>query len=221
VTTRERNALLVVLAAIAGWVDVLSFTELQRIFTSFQSGNLIFLGLSAGTGDWSWFAGAAVSLAAFVAGSALGAYLIGRSRLDTPSLGALFPALAAEWVLLVAFALAWDLVGRLPLIALAAAAMGAQGAAIFTLRIPGVVTNAMTATLMLAGAVAGLRARGQAGRGESELSVPLLGLLCASYVASAALVALVGASAVVAGVPALALSLVALVATARRSAAVR
>ena len=49
--TRSESSLLVLLAVIAGWIDALSFTALGKVFTSFQSGNLIFLGLAVDEGD--------------------------------------------------------------------------------------------------------------------------------------------------------------------------
>jgi uncharacterized membrane protein YoaK (UPF0700 family) len=65
--TRVESSMLVLLAAIAGWIDALSFTALGKVFTSFQSGNLIFLGLGVDEGDAQLFVGAGVSLLAFLA----------------------------------------------------------------------------------------------------------------------------------------------------------
>jgi uncharacterized membrane protein YoaK (UPF0700 family) len=158
----------VLLAALAGWIDALSFTELGKVFTSFQSGNLIFLGLAVDEGDSALLVGAAVSLTAFLGGSALGAYAVGRAKVEASALTSLVPALVLQWALLVALAVCWralgapagNSAGRIVLVALGAAAMGIQGAAVFALGIPGVVINAMTATLMIGGVVLGLRARG-------------------------------------------------------------
>lgn len=98
--TRADSSLLVLLAALAGWMDALSFTALGKVFTSFQSGNLIFLGLGVDEGD---------------------AQLLGEPTGNPAS--------------------------RIVLVALGAAAMGIQGATVFTLRIPGVVTNAIAGLL--------------------------------------------------------------------------
>ena len=163
------------------------------------------------TGCWA----PPVSLTAFLAGSAVGAFLLGGRQRS--SLRGLAPALALEWALLASFALCWQAVGdpaadnggRLALIALGASAMGIQGASVFALRIPGVLTNAMTATLMLGGVVLGLRARGEStSRGPSKLSGALLGVLCGSYVASAVVVAAVGRPELTSAVPAAGLGLV-------------
>jgi uncharacterized membrane protein YoaK (UPF0700 family) len=191
---RSASSLFVLLAAIAGWIDALSFTELGNVFTSFQSGNLIFLGLAVDQGDGELLVGAAVSVGAFLCGTAFGAYLVGRAKVDATAIRSLVPALAIQLALLTAFAICWqgfgtpagNSAGRIVLVALGAAAMGVQGAAVFALRIPGVVTNAMTATLMLGGVVLGLRARGEAAAEDaSTVSGGTLAALCGAYVASA------------------------------------
>jgi uncharacterized membrane protein YoaK (UPF0700 family) len=198
---RSASSLFVLLAAIAGWIDALSFTELGNVFTSFQSGNLIFLGLAVDQGDGELLVGAAVSVAAFLGGTAFGAYLVGRAKVDATAIRSLVPALAIQLALLTAFAICWqgfgtpagNSAGRIVLVALGAAAMGVQGAAVFALRIPGVVTNAMTATLMLGGVVLGLRARGEAAAEDaSTVSGGTLAALCVAYVASALAVAAIG-----------------------------
>jgi uncharacterized membrane protein YoaK (UPF0700 family) len=222
-----RNATLVLLAGLAGWVDALSFSELGQVFTSFQSGNFIFLGLAVDEGDTEKLVGAAVSLAAFLAGTALGAYVVGRGELQPPDVRSLARGLVLELALLVGFAISWQAVsdpgasaGRVVLIVVAALAMGVQGATLFALRIPGVLTNAMTATLMLGGVMLGLRARGPAAdRRVSPLSGGFLAAMCASYVVSALVVGVVDRPHVTSVVPAalLALTLLGLVTRERRS----
>jgi len=217
---------LIALAALAGWIDALSFLYLGKVFTSFQSGNLIFLGLSAAQGDGGLLARAAVSLATFVAGSAIGSYLIGRAV--THQIRSLRFAFALELSLLSGFAVCWQAVGdasdypvaRLVLIALAASAMGIQGSAVLALRIPGVVTNAMTATLNLLGGLLGLRARGGGAlQDASPLPVGVLGVLCASYAISAVIVGVAGNPAITSAVPAVVLVLALGVSAARRQPA--
>ena len=140
-----RDISLVVLAGLAGWIDALSFSELGEVFTSFQSGNFIFLGLAVDEGDTEKLVGAAVSLAAFLGGTALGAYMVGRAEVKPSDVRKLVPAFVLEWALLVVFAACWQVFGtpagdsveRVALLAIAATAMGAQGAAVFALRIPG------------------------------------------------------------------------------------
>ena len=213
---RSAISTLIFLAALAGGIDALSFTELGKVFTSFQSGNLIFLGLGVDEGNSELLVGAAVSLTAFLCGSALGAYVVGRAEVDTTAIRSLVPALALQWALLVVFALCWQAfgvptgnsAGRIVLLALGASAMGIQGAAVFALRIPGVVTNAMTATLMLGGIVVGLRARGESGADTaSALPLGVLAGLCGAYVASALIVGAIGRPEVTSAVPAAGLTL--------------
>jgi len=212
---RSESSLLLVLAALAGWIDALSFTALGKVFTSFQSGNLIFLGLAVDEGNGEVLVGAAVSLVAFLCGTALGAYVVGRAEVEASAIRSLAPAFALQLALLVGFAVCWQLfpdvgansAGRIMLVALGAAAMGVQGAAVFALRIPGVVTNAMTATLMLGGIFFGLRARGRAAAQRvSEVPVVLLAALCAAYVLSALIVGVIGRPQVTSVIPAAALA---------------
>jgi uncharacterized membrane protein YoaK (UPF0700 family) len=209
---RNRStALLIALAGIAGWVDALSFLELGKVFTSFQSGNLIFLGLAVDQGDGGLLLRAAVSLTALIAGSAIGAYVIGRAVVADLRDAALRAAFAVEWGLLVALAIAWQAVatpadhpaGRLALIAVAAAAMGVQGATVLSFRIPAVMTNAMTATLNLAGMLIGLRARSASAEHAASTVPPgVVALLCGSYVASAVTVGAIDSARITAVVPA-------------------
>jgi uncharacterized membrane protein YoaK (UPF0700 family) len=225
----DRNAFLILLAGLAGWIDAFSFTELGQVFTSFQSGNFIFLGLAIAQGDGERLLGAAVSLTAFLGGTAVGAYVVGRAEVEWSGLRKLAPVFALECALLVGFAACWQVVGepgaysagRIALIVLAASAMGIQGGAVFALRIPGVVTNAMTATLMLGGVLLGLRARdANAGREASPVSAGFLIAMCGSYVASAIVVGVIDAPAVTSAVPGAVLVLI-LVGLAIRSAVPR
>src|SRR3954469_6995224 len=222
---RYLSAMLVGLAAIAGWVDALSFIELGKVFTSFQSGNLIFLGVGVADGNGGLLGRAAVSLAVFVAGSAGGAYVLGRAGIHDLTGRAARAVLMLEWLLLAAFAIGWQAVGdpashtagRLVLIGLAAGAMGVQGALVLALRMPGVMTNAMTATLNLLGTLAGLRARSSAAeRDASPASAGLLILLCASYAVSAVIVGAIGRPEVTCFGPALAFAAVVVALTERR-----
>lgn len=215
---RSEFRLLLLLSAVAGWLDALSFTELGKVFTSFQSGNLIFLGLGVDEGNGQLLVGAAVSLIAFLAGVALGAYLVGRAEVEPSAVRSLVPAFALQWALLVCLAVSWQAFGeptgnsapRIVLVALGASAMGVQGAAVFALRIPGIVTNAMTATVMLGGIVLGLRARRGAATAKkaSEASAGAIAALCGAYVVSALIVGVVGRPELTSAIPAAALTLV-------------
>src|SRR5215207_9443594 len=73
----HRPALLVGITAAAGWLDALAFLHLGKVFISFMSGNLLFVGIGAGTGDGGLTVRAGVVLAAFLLGTAIGARLTG------------------------------------------------------------------------------------------------------------------------------------------------
>src|SRR5918999_3254519 len=74
---QQRRIFLIGLTAAAGWLDALAFLHLGKVFVSFMSGNLLFLGIGAGTGDGGLTARAGAVLAAFLLGSAVGALLTG------------------------------------------------------------------------------------------------------------------------------------------------
>ena len=150
---------------------------------SFQSGNVLFLGLGAGTADGGLVIRAGASLAAFVIGAAVGSQVIRRS----PSV------LAVEALVLTAFAAVWLALatpadhpaGRVVLIVLGATAMGIQVALTLKLKVPNVLTVALTGTI----AVVGQRI----GDGELHGQAPptrLLVTVCSTYAVCALLVAL-------------------------------
>jgi len=211
----------------AGWIDALSFSSLGQVFTSFQSGNSIFLGLAVDEGDTERLVGAAVSLSAFVIGTAIGAYAVGRAEVEPADVRRLLPAFVLEWLLLVGLAAGWqafgtpagDSVARAVLVAIGATAMGIQGAAILALQIRGVVTNAMTATLMLGGAALGLRARGpRAAQAAAPVSAAFIVAMCASYVLSAVAVGAIDRPELTSAVPAAVLTAVLIGMAVRRAA---
>lgn len=196
---QERRAFLVGLTAAAGSLDALAFLYLGKVFNSFQSGNVLFLGLGAGAGNWGLVVRAGAVVLAFVVGAAAGARMVG-SRLS-PAAPARVEVgiLGVEAALLAAFAVVWLVVGtpdahpawRVVLLALGAGAMGIQAAFALALKIPNVMTVALTATL----AFLGVRAGGS--RDLRDPSLPsnrlMLGL-CATYTACATAIALLPAS---------------------------
>ena len=148
----EQRAFLIGLTAAAGTLDALAFLYLGKVFNSFQSGNVLFLGLGAGAGNGGLVVRAGAVLVAFVAGAAAGSRLTGRRHI-----------LGVEAALLAAFCVVWLLVGtpaahpiwRVVLLALGAGAMGIQAAFALALKIPNVVTVALTATIANLGQRAG------------------------------------------------------------------
>jgi uncharacterized membrane protein YoaK (UPF0700 family) len=206
VTWERRYAFLVGLTGAAGALDALSFMFLGHVFTSFQSGNVLFLGLGIGRGDAGLTVRAGVVLVAFFAASAAGAHLVGR-RLLPWATRIEHSALAIEAALLAAFAMLWIAVGtpadhhvaRVALLALAAAAMGVQAALSLALKIPNVVTVALTATLAYLAQRAGTG--GEEPRSDDLPTTGLLMALVATYATCAVVVATLPVSPAAALVP--------------------
>lgn len=158
-----RDTLVVLLTLTTGAVDAASFLGLGKVFSSVITGNLVLLGIAAGTGGSALAARSAVALAGYSAGVAAGAPLAARrggaARAWPRSVTV---TLEAEFAVLVAFTMGWELAGarptgsvQLPLAALLAAAMGMQGAAVRQL-------GQMSSTYMtstLTGVLAGLATR--------------------------------------------------------------
>ncbi len=167
-----RDVLLVALTVSTGAVDALSWLVLDKVFSAFMTGNLVFLGIGiAGAPEAPPVPRALVSIAAFALGAILGARIVRRTMAD----GQVWPrlvtlALAAALIAQAAFFVIWVSVAGNPsndvgnvLIALSALAMGMQTTAIFSLGVRAVFTTAATATLAtLMGDLAGWKqARGE------------------------------------------------------------
>ncbi|HEY7429626.1 MAG TPA: YoaK family protein [Streptosporangiaceae bacterium] len=133
-----RDTFVVLLTLTTGAVDAASFLGLGKVFSSVITGNLVLLGIAAGTDGSALAVRAGVALAGYSAGVALGAPIAARrdgSASTWPR--SVTVTLAVEMALLVVFTLWWELDGghpagnaQLPLVALLAAAMGMQGAAV-------------------------------------------------------------------------------------------
>jgi uncharacterized membrane protein YoaK (UPF0700 family) len=189
----RRYALLIGLTATAGALDALAFLHLGKVFNSFQSGNVLFLGLGVGGADGGLVVRAAAVLASFVLGAAVGARLIG-ARLRPTATRAEVGILTVEAALLAVFAALWLVVGtpadhpfwRVVLLVLGAGAMGIQVALSLALKIPNVLTVALTATLAYLGQRLGAREQ------QRETQLPPMGLLagvCVTYAVCAFVVA--------------------------------
>src|SRR5437899_1165210 len=160
-----RDVLLLALTAAAGWIDALSYTALGHVFTANMTGNLVLLGLALGNLQAAGTARSAVALAAFAVGALLGSALTRDAAGEWP--GRVTAALGIEAAALIAFAALWHVGGGLEvLIALAAAGMGIQSAAVRRLAVAGVTTTFVTGTLtsLMAG-LAALRPTGGAAPG--------------------------------------------------------
>lgn len=140
--------LLSLLAIVTGTFDAISYLGLRRVFVANMTGNTVLLGIHAGQGDWLDALRVAAALAGFTFGIAAGGTLILRERLR------LSTALVAEAVMLAFAGVIWVMAGTAPervplyaLVLLSSVAMGLQSAAINSLKVPGVLTTAITNTM--------------------------------------------------------------------------
>jgi uncharacterized membrane protein YoaK (UPF0700 family) len=152
---RIRNTLLLLLTCAAGYVDAIGYRGLDRVFTANMTGNTVLLGLALVEADSQAALRSGLALAGFLVGSALGAWVIGRSQPANVWPLPVTAALALEWVILLAFAIGWLWssqvfpipTARAVLIVLSALAMGVQSAAVRRLDVSGVATTYLTGTL--------------------------------------------------------------------------
>jgi len=133
-----RDALLVVLAITTGAVNAVTFLRLGTVFSSVVTGNLVLLGVAAGERHGSLAINGGLALAGFSVGVLAGTALAGTpSEGQPPWPGRTTVTLAAELLVLAGFSGGWLAAGgrpagaaRLVLLAVAAAAMGLQTAAV-------------------------------------------------------------------------------------------
>ncbi|MCK2215767.1 DUF1275 domain-containing protein [Actinomadura sp. ATCC 31491] len=179
------TTLAVVLTLGTGALDVAALARLGGVFSSVMTGNLVVTGLAAGTAAPGQLATAATALAGYVTGVLTGTLLTGRVPLKPKGARGVLVALAAELVVLAAFAAGWEAAGGRPaggalhvLLALASGAMGVQSAAVRALAGHGAVsTTYLTGTLT--GVVAALvtlgRPRGARARDLAVLAAVVAG----------------------------------------------
>jgi uncharacterized membrane protein YoaK (UPF0700 family) len=191
--------MLTLLAVAAGCVDAASFLGLGQVMTAAMTGNTILLGLALGQADVEGALRSTVALAGFVAGALIGAAIVQRGPRGVWA-PAVTAAIALELMVLIALALAWQILEaaapwpidyRHPLIAAAGIAMGIQSAAAQRVGVPGITTTYITGTLTnLAGRlVARLRPSRPAGgdRGDEAGSLWLPASVWIGYGAGAVL----------------------------------
>jgi uncharacterized membrane protein YoaK (UPF0700 family) len=193
----ERRALLLGLTAAAGWLDALAWLTLGKVFLSFMSGNLLFVGLGIGTGPDALTGRAAIVLAAFLVGTTLGARLTGSSLAAGRLQGTMERTVALEGILLAVFGAVWLVTGTprtgsteaFVLLLIGATAMGLQAAVSLAFHLPNVATVAMTATLAQLGALVGWRWREGPAVMLRTVEMSLLVPLCLAYLFAAIVVA--------------------------------
>jgi uncharacterized membrane protein YoaK (UPF0700 family) len=79
-TLRARLVLLLTLAA--GCTDVLSFLDLDKVFSSFVTGDILFIGISLAQDNSALLVRAVVAVVIFLAGVTLGSLYLGRGPAD-------------------------------------------------------------------------------------------------------------------------------------------
>ena len=153
-TTRTRDALLLALSFAAGYVDALGYLGLNRVLTANMTGNTVLLAIGLAQLDFDAAARSSVALAGFLAGAAVGAWIVERDRAEGVWPRAVTLALTVESVILCVFAAGWQSAGDAPaplplaiLIGLAALGMGVQSAAVRRLEVSGIATTYITGTL--------------------------------------------------------------------------
>ena len=182
-----RDSLVVVLTLTTGAVDVTSFLALGNVFSSVVTGDLVLLGAAAGTGRPELAVHSGVALAGYLAGVMAGAPLATRwhhsSGTWPPSVTV---TLAVELVILVAFSIGWELAGthpsgagQLALVAVLAAAMGLQAAAVRRLGQMSTTYLTSTLTALIAGLVTGSKPDGMT-RSLGVLATLIIGATVAS-----------------------------------------
>lgn len=156
-TNRKTNtfAIAVLLAWIAGFVDVTGYLVLAQVFTSHMSGNTVAAAAHFGTGEWSEIRRRAFSIPMFVLGAFSGSLLVRALRARTRSFFVpsflLEAALLGMFIVLTGHLTAWGKMPELrsyPLVALLAAAMGLQNATLHHAREMSVRTTFITGMLV-------------------------------------------------------------------------
>jgi uncharacterized membrane protein YoaK (UPF0700 family) len=145
---------ILLLTLVAGGADALGYLELGKVFTSNMTGNVVLLGIALSEGRGNDTGRSLFAFLAFLVGNGIGAFLCSRFfRKDSPA-SIITAVIGLEAVLLLVFAAssafippARQLELAYPLIALLAASMGLQAAAVYRMGTPGVTTTAITGTL--------------------------------------------------------------------------
>jgi uncharacterized membrane protein YoaK (UPF0700 family) len=158
------DIMLILLASVAGSVDVMSYYRLDHVFTANMTGNTILLGLSIGQGKLANSLHSLAALAGFITGAFIGAMIVENTKKSWSYY--IILSLSFEFLIIFILALIWfeessplDTTILYISILLSAIAMGMQSATVRHLNIPGVVTTFITGTITSIGmsAVNGLR----------------------------------------------------------------
>jgi uncharacterized membrane protein YoaK (UPF0700 family) len=211
--------LLLLLTFTAAWIDMLSYLSLGRVWASFLTGDILFIGVGVAQGNRGLLIRALVAVLVFLVGVAFGSFCLKRApqqQSGTAWHHTFARYLLMEWLLLLVYAILWYMTSNLSqkadmqilLLGVAALGMGLQGALVGALQIPGVVADALTGTVITLGQ---LLAQGLGHPGpesqEWRWSGMFLALLCLIYVAGALVVALTSAFVLTPAVPVIVVTL--------------
>ncbi|TCO19714.1 uncharacterized membrane protein YoaK (UPF0700 family) [Kribbella steppae] len=206
---RATVALLLVLTAVTGLVDAVSYLRLGHVFVANMTGNVVFLGLSLDPGSDLSPAASVTAIAGFLAGAVLGGRL-GTILGDRPRvwLGVAF-SFQALLVAVVAVAVGLGLLpyrGRLALVTIVVLAVssGLQNATVRRMAVRDMTTTVLTMALV---GVAADSVLAGGGGGKSQRRIASVAAMLAGAAAGALMLRVT-----VAGVLALAAVLLALVA---------
>lgn len=152
---RVRDTLLILLTVASGAVDAVCFLGIGQVFTAIVTGNLVLLGVGAGTGDWVALARSGVAVAAYATGVLLSARVVPRATGTDPWPRRTAFAVYGEAVLQLGVAVAWLLLGGAPpaaarytMIVAYGISMGAQSTVAQALAVHGISTTYVTGTLL-------------------------------------------------------------------------
>ena len=170
------SVLILLLTMNAGWTDLVAYLFLSKVFASFMTGNILFIGLALAQANFGLLERAAIALLLNFVGVTIGALIIHRAPLRRTTRrwrNRIMITLLIEWIFLLAFAFVWFMTSNLTqqntaqivLLGLAAFGMGIQGAVVIAFEFPGVVANAMTGVVLVLGQRVG---KGIAGRGVAQ-----------------------------------------------------
>lgn len=169
--TKLRDRLLLLLAAVAGYTDAISYVALGHVFAANMTGSTVLLGLSLAQGNSLFALRAATALVGFLIGVAIGAMLTRRRTGSEIWPRAVTLALSVEVGVMALFSALGLILGTRDqygvvylLIALSACAMGVQSAAVRSLGVADISTTYLTGTwvALMAGLARRLRARVEA-----------------------------------------------------------
>jgi uncharacterized membrane protein YoaK (UPF0700 family) len=190
------------LTVAAGFADAHIFLNVTDVFVANMSGNLVFMGISAGEGQWRAGVRHAAALVAFGLGAAMASWAhdhrrrAGRPLRPDLLLGAeaLLLALVVVWTVVAGDGHGGERAVVYPVIVLGGFAMGMQNSALLRVGTVAVATTFASGSVARLGSESALAAGAADGPSRSlhSRAVRVLGAIVAAYVAGAALAAWAG-----------------------------